>query len=559
MKRLITKTLVIVLFISVFVGLFSSTSSNSTVLADNEDSIEKSSTNDKDRRVIAKENSESDNSYTFFDPEAIIGKDNRSKISDPTKFPYSAIARLEFVYPCGCSRFSTGFMISDYTMLASRAYEYCDKHNNLFKTVKSKFGYSYSSGEENYLLYSNNWASYYTTDPYTDDSNYMYIEFESPVGSLVGHFGIKAFENKALDGKTFKVGGYSVDNKQPLKIASGKVSVCSGENYWMLKYNADTVSGNGGGPLFDDKNYVAGIHIGGSAKDKYNYSQRITQGIMDELYELDLIDNSKLVKPEQAAARFVAKDGGSYLLNNRKRACMCIPDVTYNLGDVNWSSSDESVASINGLGVISAHKIGETVITAEYGNTTVSIKILVAYEDVKDTSKFWFVPTYYMSIKDVVKGYDNQTKFKPANNCTRAQMVTFLWRLEGCPKPSTSKCIFSDVKKSDYFYKAVIWGNENGIVEGYSDGTFGPQKTCKRRHAVTFLWRLAGEPEPGTKKNNFSDISKKDYYYKAVLWASKNKIVAGYSDGTFKPNGDCLRRQMVTFLYKYDQLSQSTD
>lgn len=175
------------------------------------------------------------------------------------------------------------------------------------------------------------------------------------------------------------------------------------------------------------------------------------------------------------------------------------------------------------------------------------------FKDVTNPKDFWFVPTYWGSAKNVVKGYNNETEFRPSNECTRAQMVTFMWRLEGCPEPKAKTCKFSDVKKSNYFYKAVIWGNENGIVEGYKDGTFGPQKVCQRKHAVTFLWRLAGQPEPSSTKNKFKDVKTNDYFFKATLWASEKGILAGYSDGTFKPDGKCLRRQMVTFLYKYNK------
>ena len=175
------------------------------------------------------------------------------------------------------------------------------------------------------------------------------------------------------------------------------------------------------------------------------------------------------------------------------------------------------------------------------------------FKDVTSTSDFWFIPTYWGAAKGVVKGYNNETEFRPANECTRAQMVTFMWRLEGCPEPKSTKCKFSDVKAKDYFYKAVIWGNENGIVEGYSDGTFGPQIVCARKHAVTFLWRLAGQPNPSSTKNKFKDVKTSDYYFLPTLWASEKGILAGYSDGTFKPNGKCLRRQMVTFLYKYNK------
>ncbi|MBP5654652.1 MAG: S-layer homology domain-containing protein [Clostridiales bacterium] len=188
-----------------------------------------------------------------------------------------------------------------------------------------------------------------------------------------------------------------------------------------------------------------------------------------------------------------------------------------------------------------------------YPQGTTYCEITVLYRDVTNENDFWYTPTNYLTAKDVVKGYENQTLFRPSRNCTRAQMVTFIWRLMGEPEPKTTNCKFSDVKSSDYFYKACIWGNENHIVEGYKDGTFGPQIVCARKHAVTFLWRLAGQPSPKSSANKFKDVKKSDYFYTATLWASEKGILAGYSDGTFKPDGECLRRQMVTFLYKYDK------
>ena len=220
---------------------------------------------------------------------------------------------------------------------------------------------------------------------------------------------------------------------------------------------------------------------------------------------------------------------------------------------ITWKSSDSKVATVDSSGKIKAKMAGTVTVTATAAGKSAKCTVTVLYKDVTDSKDFWYAPTNYLTSKGVVKGYDKQTMFKPANKCTRAQMVTFIWRLMGEPKPKTSKCKFSDVKKTDYFYKACIWGNENHIVEGYKNGTFGPQIVCARRHAVTFLWRLAGKPAPKTTKNKFKDVKKSDYFYKATLWASEKKILAGYDDGTFRPNGDCLRRQMVTFLYKYDK------
>ncbi|MBP5654305.1 MAG: S-layer homology domain-containing protein, partial [Clostridiales bacterium] len=220
---------------------------------------------------------------------------------------------------------------------------------------------------------------------------------------------------------------------------------------------------------------------------------------------------------------------------------------------ITWKSSNTKIATVDANGKIAAKKAGSVMITASAAGKKATCTVQVLFKDVTNSKDFWYTPTYYLTDKKVVKGYDNQTLFKPANICTRAQMVTFIWRLMGQPAPKTTSMKFKDVKKTDYFYQACLWGNENHIVEGYKNGTFGPKINCARRHAVTFLWRLAGKPEPATKKNKFSDLKKSDYFYKATLWASEKKILEGYSDGTFRPNGNCLRRQMVTFLYKYDK------
>ena len=173
------------------------------------------------------------------------------------------------------------------------------------------------------------------------------------------------------------------------------------------------------------------------------------------------------------------------------------------------------------------------------------------FTDVIDESDFWFTPAYWGANNGIVMGYNDGT-FGPDKQCTRAQMVTFIWRLAGKPEPAQKENPFSDIKSSDYFYKACLWGNEKEIVMGYNDGTFRPSNKCLRNQAVTFLWRFAGKPEPSTQKSPFKDIKESDYFYKAVLWGAEMKIVAGYpSEGKFKPKGECLRRQMVTFLYKF--------
>ena len=196
---------------------------------------------------------------------------------------------------------------------------------------------------------------------------------------------------------------------------------------------------------------------------------------------------------------------------------------------------------------------GQVTITASAGGKKATCKVTVLYEDVTNKDDFWFTPTNYLTAKGVVKGYYNQTYFKPANECTRAQMLTFMWRLAGCPEPQSKECKFPDVKQENYFYKPVIWAVEKGITTGYSDNTFRPQNVCTRAQTVTFLWRMAGKPAPKSTENKFTDVKPTAYYYIPTIWASEKKILAGYDDNTFRPQGKCLRRQMVTFLYKYDK------
>lgn len=145
-------------------------------------------------------------------------------------------------------------------------------------------------------------------------------------------------------------------------------------------------------------------------------------------------------------------------------------------------------------------------------------------------------------------------QFDPDTACTRGQAVTFLYRAAGSPSVNTANAPkFSDVKPEDYYYKAVIWAAQNGITTGYT-GTdkFGPNDECTRAQIVTFMYRAAGSPSVSTSNApKFSDVKKSDYFYKAVIWAAKKGITTGYT-GTdkFGPNDKCTRGQVVTFLYR---------
>ena len=141
-------------------------------------------------------------------------------------------------------------------------------------------------------------------------------------------------------------------------------------------------------------------------------------------------------------------------------------------------------------------------------------------------------------------------KFSPNGSCTRAQVVTFLWRATGESKPKIAFNPFTDVKESAYYYQAVLWAVENGVTSGTSSNMFSPNGKCTRAQVVAFLWRAAGQPEPKSTVNPFTDVKENAYYYKAVLWAVENGVTTGTSKITFDPDKPCTRGQVVTFLYR---------
>ncbi len=150
----------------------------------------------------------------------------------------------------------------------------------------------------------------------------------------------------------------------------------------------------------------------------------------------------------------------------------------------------------------------------------------------------------------ITKG-TSETTFSPDAVCTRGQVVTFLWRAMGCPAPKSSRNPFKDVKSGQYYYDAVLWAAEQGITTGTSATTFSPGDPCTRAHVVTFLWRAEGKPSGGTA-NPFRDVKKGAYYYDAVLWAVNHEpqITRGMSETSFAPANPCTRGQIVTFLYR---------
>ena len=182
------------------------------------------------------------------------------------------------------------------------------------------------------------------------------------------------------------------------------------------------------------------------------------------------------------------------------------------------------------------------------------VEVKASFTKEVETSPFADVATdayYYEAVKwaaeQGITGGTGSGLFSPDYTCTRAQIVTFLWRAAGSPEPKNMSS-FSDVPADSYYAKAVAWAVENDITAGTGDGKFSPDATCTRAQAVTFLFRTSKASAAGAPA--FSDVSANAYYAEAVKWATDNGITNGIGGGLFGPDNDCTRAQIVTFLWR---------
>ncbi len=208
-----------------------------------------------------------------------------------------------------------------------------------------------------------------------------------------------------------------------------------------------------------------------------------------------------------------------------------------------------SKANISGFSNLFA---GNVTLTAAYEGYAVEFKVLILaenpFKDVK-VNEYYETPVLWAVTKEITKGTAEDT-FSPNDECTRGQIVTFLWRAAGEPAPKSTKNPFKDVKRDQYYYDAVLWAVENGITNGIDATHFAPDAACTRGQVATFLWRAKSKPAAANSKHPFTDLQKNEYYYNAVLWAVENGITNGMTDTTFAPNTTCTRGHIVTFLYR---------
>ena len=227
-------------------------------------------------------------------------------------------------------------------------------------------------------------------------------------------------------------------------------------------------------------------------------------------------------------------------------------------GSLTWTSSKPAVAAVDQTGKVTAKGEGTATITVTCGTKSAACTVTVSKPLVPEVpgTSFTDVPAgaYYEEAvgwaveKGITKGTSDST-FTPDGVCTRAQAVTFLWRAAGSPAAKASALPFADVKAGSYYDDAVRWAVENGVTVGTSATTFSPNATCSRAQIVTFLWRAQKSPAAGSA-NPFDDVAGSAYYADAVQWAVQKDITKGTGATAFSPDANCIRAQIVTFLYR---------
>jgi hypothetical protein len=211
------------------------------------------------------------------------------------------------------------------------------------------------------------------------------------------------------------------------------------------------------------------------------------------------------------------------------------------------------------------HDFGEWILTRKPTHLTEGLEIRTcgrcALEESREVPRlendFTDVPEGSFYYEAVLWAVDNgitngtaESTFSPDENCVRAQVVTFLWRVAGSPEPVSGSNPFVDVTQDDYYYKAVLWAVEQGITNGLDKTHFGPLEPCSRSQAVTFLWRAQGKPEPSGQEMPFADVQPGEFYEKAVRWAVEQGITNGMSANIFGVEEICCRSHIVVFLYR---------
>ena len=326
---------------------------------------------------------------------------------------------------------------------------------------------------------------------------------------------------------------------------------------WTVTVNAGNGGSVSGGGTFEENTQVtvtatpnSGYHFvrwtenGAEVSTSASYSFTLTA---DRTLTAVFSRNSSggysyyTIKATAGAGGFISPSGNVSVREGRDQTFTITPDKGYAVANVKIDGkSIGAVKSYTFENVRRTHTI-EVIFMKANGNPQTGVFVDVAtgsyYEDAVD----WAVE------KGITNGVSSNM-FAPNDPCTRAQIVTFLWRAAGSPAPK-SMSSFTDVPADAFYAKAVAWAVENGITSGTGEGKFSPNATCTRAQSVTFLYRASGSPAVSGSAE-FSDVSTTAFYADAVAWAAKKGITTGIGGGLFGSDNDCTRSQIVTFLWR---------
>ena len=268
--------------------------------------------------------------------------------------------------------------------------------------------------------------------------------------------------------------------------------------------------------------------------------------------QLVRIDGSKLLVlwTEDSALRWIAFDGNGRRLTEifkRENAMLsdCVPIQTGS--DIVWYVANNSTPVFYRMSVEDLQTL-TVVDTSSQVQPEPDPQPVKVFTDVPADA--WYAEAVAWAVDNGITVGTSETTFSPDKTCTRAQFVTFLWRAAGSPIPASEDCPFTDVAKQDYYYHAVLWALENHITSGTSRSRFSPGRNCTREQVVTFLWRYAGQPMFEDNAFPFADVQTYRYSYPAIVWAVSEHITTGTGATTFRPEKSCTRAEGITFLYR---------
>ena len=247
------------------------------------------------------------------------------------------------------------------------------------------------------------------------------------------------------------------------------------------------------------------------------------------------------IKAAAGTGGSITPSGNVSVREGRDKTFTITPDKGYAVANVKIDGkSIGAVKSYTFENVRRTHTI-EVIFMKANGNPQTGVFVDVAEGSYYEEAIDWAVE------KGITNGVSSNM-FAPNDPCTRAQIVTFLWRAAGSPAPKSISS-FTDVPADAFYAKAVAWAVENGITSGTGESKFSPNATCTRAQAVTFLYRASGSPAVSGSAE-FSDVSATAFYADAVAWAAKKGITTGIGGGLFGSDNDCTRGQIVTFLWR---------